>query len=95
MTEIQQFIRDADSIRMTMKKTLGEKYEDTMAHYAMKILDHQSLHQIDTSLMAAIHLYKCMHKEGYPTDRLRAASIWWECHKVYFFNALYELFDED
>lgn len=94
MTEIDKFIRESDNIRAIMKRTLGDQFEPAMAATAIKILEYQHRTGIETSLSAAINLVKSMKMEGYPTDRLRAASIWWECHKIYFFNALYSLMDD-
>lgn len=93
MTETEKFIRDSDNIRAIMKRTLGDQFESAMAATAIKILEYQHRTGIDTSLSAAINLVKVMQMEGYPTDRIRAASIWWECHKVYFMTALYEVFE--
>ncbi len=94
MTEREQFRRESDNIRAIMKRTLGDAFEPAMAATAIKILEYQYSAGIETSLSAAISLVKGFQKEGLPTDRIRAASIWWECNNLYFMSALYELFDE-
>lgn len=94
MTEKEQFLRDSDNIRAIMKRTLGDQFEPAMAATAIKILEFQYSACIDTSLSAAMVLCKGLKHQGLPTDRIRAASIWWECNQVYFFTALYDLMEE-
>jgi hypothetical protein len=95
MSETEKFIRESGEILRIMKQTLGVNYEPAMARTAVVIIEYQYAHELPTSLIAAIQMYRGMKLAGLPTDRVQAASVWWECNNLYFYHALYRLFDEE
>jgi hypothetical protein len=94
MSDNEKFIRESDQIRQIMKQTLGVNYEPAMAMTAIVIIEYQYAHDLPSSLIAAIQMYRGMKLAGLPTDRIQAASVWWECNNLFFYHALYKLFDE-
>lgn len=95
MSETEKFLIEGNAIRNIMRKSLGQDYEVYMAKTAIQIVEYQYRVNLESSLIAGIEICKAMKKEGYPVDRIKAASVWWECNKLYFCTALYDLMDEN